>query len=203
MDCTALLTEQLTKIQRLIHQAADGTAALVQRQLAHRELCDRGALHAQTREELVLPLLEDVAWGDVAVEPTGHHRQFRDALALCLIRPPPHPDCANALDGLLVAVQRQLADDAATLVPLLRHVSDLPERRRLCGRIEVRYGRLAPLHGDALAAARATSHPAPAAGPGAWLMEIASVAASAPNAIAARLQPPRSDEGPPAQRFAE
>lgn len=143
-DCTAaLLTEQLALVRRQIYETLDGLTRQVPRHLAHRELCDRAALHAQARDEIVLPIVR-TARSEAVADILGQQQCLKDALAMCLIRPTSHPQWRDALQALLEAVQQQMAGDVTLLGPLLKEATDATQRRLLCERLQERFDRLAP-----------------------------------------------------------
>ncbi|MDR7332723.1 hypothetical protein [Roseateles asaccharophilus] len=143
-DCTGLLTEQLALVRRQIHETLDGPTRLVPCDLAHRELCDRAALHAQARDEIVLPVVRRAGHAGAVATIIGQQQCLKDALAMCLIRPTSHPQWREALEAFLTAVQQQMAGDVTLLGPLLKEATDATQRRLLCERLQERFDRLAP-----------------------------------------------------------
>ena len=136
MDCTVLISRQLLKIQTLlawVRQLPISKAKL----LAYRELCDRAASHIQIRERLLWPILQQRGGADAPTDAV--HQKFKQAVAHMMVSPPEGLEFERGLDTLEQVLLIQMDIDRRALVPALRMVTDVSERRSLCLDIELAY----------------------------------------------------------------
>ncbi len=143
MDCSLLIGEQLTALRRLAESlhACSGDAADL---LACRELRDRAAAHVQVREQVLLPVLRNGGWKGLNSEALAAHMDLKRALAALCICTPGDADFAQALRTFGNALSQQRLADELWIVPSLRQLTTVDERRDLCDDIERLHDTLVP-----------------------------------------------------------
>ena len=135
MDCSVLLGEQLEALRELADGLLDGPSDPT-RLLNCRELKDRAAAHCQVREKVVLPVLRQRGWSDANSEAMAAHLELKRTLAALCICAPGEDDFAHALQQFAAALERQRQADAQWLVPALRLLTTVDERRLVCEQVE-------------------------------------------------------------------
>jgi len=169
MDCSLLIGRQLETLH-LLAVALDANEGDPAGLLACRELRDRAAAHFQVREQSVLPALQRQGWKGLKSEALAAHMELKRALAALCICAPGDKDFPEALRTFRHALAQQRLADELWIVPTLRRITSVEERRAMCEQIEQLHDALVPPAEHYLAAAAAGLHP-----PGTALVEDATL----------------------------
>jgi hypothetical protein len=136
MDCSLLIGQQLDALGDLARSLAEPGRMDAAGHVLYRELRDRASAHCQVREQIVLPVLQRSRWKGLTSEALAAHMDLKRALAALCIIGPAEPDFPRMLALFQDAVAQQRLADDLWLMPSLRQVSTVEQRRLMCVEIE-------------------------------------------------------------------
>jgi len=136
MDCSLLIGQQLDALGDLAKSLGEPGRGDAACHVLYRELRDRAAAHCQVREQIVLPVLQRSRWKGLSSEALAAHMDLKRTLAALCIVGPGEPDFARMLALFQEAVAQQRLADELWLMPSLREVSTVEQRRLMCNEIE-------------------------------------------------------------------
>lgn len=102
-----------------------------------RELSNRAVLHVISRERILLPAWRRARWRGLPLDAMTAHVRLKQALAELVVLRPTDDRFADALAEFAAHVEAQQALDHQKLIPVLRDVMEVHERRELCNDMEL------------------------------------------------------------------